>query len=368
MHVVHLETGRQLYGGARQSLLLARGLATRGVACTMVCTAGGAPARAAIEAGLVVRELPMHGDVDLGFASRFARLLAELQPDLVHVHSRRGAEWLGGLAARRAGVPAVLSRRVDRPIGRLTAALALRRYARIIAISAAIARQLDEAGIAPERVRLIHSAVEPAPTPAWPRERLLREFGLGPGALAVGCIAQLIPRKGHAPLLDAWPSVVSACPEARLLLFGQGRLEEEFRARLHDTGLASSVVLAGFRPDLPDFLGRLDLVVHPALEEGLGLAVLEAQAAGLPVVACRAGGVPEILADGEGGLLVPAGDAPALANALVALLRDEPRRRAFGEAARARVAREFCVADMVEAHLTCYRDVTETGLRHRSLP
>jgi hypothetical protein len=109
MHVVHLETGRHLSGGARQVLLRARGLKARGVETTLACTAGGAMAAEAARQGLAVRALPMHGDVDIAFIGRFARQLREIRPDLVHVHSRRGADWLGGIAARRAGVPAVLS-------------------------------------------------------------------------------------------------------------------------------------------------------------------------------------------------------------------------------------------------------------------
>jgi glycosyltransferase involved in cell wall biosynthesis len=361
MHVVHLETGRHVYGGARQVLLLARGLKGRGVAGTLVCTAGSPVAAEAARSGLPVRELPMRGDLDLRFIARLARLLDELQPDLLHVHSRRGADWLGGRAARRAGIPAVLTRRVDRPEAWLTAALKYRPYARVIVISQAIRGQLEGAGVAAARIALIRSTVDPQLLePAWSRERLAREFALDPRALLVGCVAQLIPRKGHGQLLDAWKDVAAACPTARLLLFGQGPLEGELRRRVRATGLESSVILAGFRPDLPAFLGRLDVLVHPALAEGLGLAVLEAQAAGVPVVAFRAGGVPEIVADGRTGYLVRTGDAQALGIALTGLLQNDARRRAFGEAAWAWVAREFRLADMVDAHLTLYRDLLET--------
>ncbi len=360
MHIVHLESGRHLYGGARQVLLLARGLEAQGAGTTLACAAGSAVAAEAARQGLAVRVLPMSGDVDLFFAGRLARLLRGLAPDLLHVHSRRGADWLGGAAARRAGLPAVLTRRVDSPEG-LVAALKYRRYDRVIAISMAIRRQLEDAGVPAARLALIRSAVDPRLLePAWSRERLAREFGLDPGCLLVGCVAQLIPRKGHELLLDAWRRVARDCPAARLLLFGQGPLETRLRGSIRAAGLGDSVTLAGFRPDLPAFLGRLDLLVHAALAEGLGLAVLEAQAAGVPAVAFAAGGVPEIVADGRTGVLVPAGDAPALAVALTALLRDEPRRRAFGQAAAERVAREFSVADMVAAHLTLYRELIET--------
>jgi len=363
MHVVHLETGRHLYGGARQALALMRGLRTRGVLGTLACTAGSTVGAEAARLGLVVRELPMAGDLDPGFIGRFAALLRELQPDLVHVHSRRGADWLGGRAARRAGVPALLTRRVDRAEGPL-ARLKYRPYARVVAISGTIRRQLEAVGLRPPRLALIRSAVEPAlQEPAWSRERLARECSLDPRCQLVGCVAQFIPRKGHAGLLEAWRTVAAACPQARLLLFGQGPLEGSLRRRVRALGLTGSVVFAGFHADLASFIGRLDVLAHAALEEGLGLALLEAQAAGVPVVAFRAGGVAEIVADGRTGCLVRSADTAAFAIALGELLQNEVRRKAFSAAAWDWVAREFRVGDMVEAYLTLYRDLVETPSR-----
>ncbi|MCQ3934786.1 MAG: glycosyltransferase family 1 protein [Gammaproteobacteria bacterium] len=363
MHVVHLETGRHPYGGARQALILMRGLKARSVEGTLACTAGGQLAGEARRLGLALRELPMRGDHDLGFIGRFATLLRELQPDLVHVHSRRGADWFGGLAARRAGIPALLTRRVDRSEG-LLSRLKYRPYGRVVAISTAIRRQLESVGLRPPQLALVRSAVEPAlQDPAWSRERLAREFSLDPRCQLVGCVSQLIARKGHAELLQAWRAVAPACPQARLLLFGQGPLEASLRRRVRTLGLEASVLFAGFRPDLASFIGRLDVLAHAASAEGLGLAVLEAEAAGVPVVAFRAGGVPEIVADGRTGYLVRAGDAAAFAIALTELLQNEARRKALGAAAWDWVAREFRVADMVDAYLTLYRDLAETRSR-----
>jgi glycosyltransferase involved in cell wall biosynthesis len=362
MHIVHLETGRHLYGGARQALDLADGLQRAGVDATLVCLPGTAIAAAGAARGLTVRTLAMDGDLDVLFVRRFRRLLREVQPDLVHVHSRRGADTWGGIAARGARIPAVLTRRVDSPEGRL-ARWKYRHYDRVIAISEAIRRQLTGAGVPERCITVIPSAVDAmACTPAWTRAQLNAEFGINPGAMPVACVAQFIPRKGHATLLDAWPAVAAAVPGAQLLLFGAGPLEAQIRRRAADPLLGQSVRLAGFRPALREFLGRMELVVHPAEREGLGLAVLEAQAAGVPVVACRAGGVPEILRDGETGLLVPAGDATALATAIVALLRDPARRRAMGEAARAGAGR-FAPQRMIEAHLTLYQSLLDTGRR-----
>lgn len=362
MHIVHLETGRHLYGGARQVLELVTGLHSAGVAATLVCPPGSAIGEAGAAMGLTVRTLAIGGDLDALFARRFRHLLRELQADLAHVHSRRGADTWGGRGARLAGIPVVLTRRVDSPDGPF-GSWKYRYYDRVIAISEAIRAQLAEAGVPGERITVIPSTVDAAAcAPSWTREQLRAAFGFDRQALLVACIAQLIPRKGHATLLDAWPAVIAAVPGAQLLLFGAGPVEGGIRRRLADPLLGGSVRLAGFRPDLRQFLGRMDLVVHPAAREGLGLAVLEAQAARVPVIACRAGGIPEIVRDGETGLLVPPGDATALATAIVALARDPARRRAMGEAARASAAR-FAPLRMIEAHLTLYRSLLDTGRR-----
>lgn len=360
MHVVHLETGRRLYGGARQALALACGLDARGVQNTFVCVEGSLVAAEAQRLGLTVHPVAMSGDADLAFGRRFTQLLRELKPDLVHVHSRRGADWYGGRAARRAGVPALLTRRVDRREGWFDKRK-YRYYGRVVAISDAVRSQVEAAGVPAGRIALIRSAIDTNLEPSWSRERFLEEFRLAPDQLAVGCIAQLIERKGHRPLIQAWTRVVAACPQAKLILFGRGRRNESLRDDAFNAGVFESLIVAGFRPDLHAFLGRLDVVVHAALAEGLGIGLMEAQAAGVPVVAFAAGGVPEIIADGRSGQLVPVGDTVALASTLIALLKDEERRRAMGAAAREWAASEFRVADMVDAYLAQYGELARTS-------
>jgi glycosyltransferase involved in cell wall biosynthesis len=196
-----------------------------------------------------------------------------------------------------------------------------------------------------------------AATPAWTREQFLQAFDLEPQQLAVVCVAQLIARKGHAFLLDAWPDVVRAHPEARLLLFGRGEGLQSLRIQAEREGIAGSLRFAGFRADLPDFLAHADLLVHPALREGLGVCLLEAQAAGVPIVASRAGGIPEAVADGESGVLVQPGQAPELASAIVSLLGDAARRRALGDGGQRQVAQHFSVDRMVAGNLDVYREL-----------
>lgn len=364
MKILHVEAGKHLYGGARQVQYIVEGLARRGVDNLLACPAGSEMARQIVP-GVSYAPLPMGGDADLGMVGRLLGLIRRERPDLVHLHSRRGADTWGGLAARLAGVPCVLSRRVDNPESRLAVALKYRLYDHVITISEGIRQVLLAEGLAPGRVSCVRSAVDATPYLA-PVDRVAFEaefapVGLRPGGLIIGIVAQLIPRKGHRHLLAALPALVAAHPGLQVLVFGQGPLEAELRADVAARGLAAVVHFAGFRHDLPRWLGGLDLLVHPAEMEGLGVSLLQASAAAVPIVTCRAGGLPEAVQEGVTGLLVPPADVPALGAAVGRLLADGPLRRQLGAAGRARVLAEFSIDGMVEGNLAIYRQV----LAHR---
>jgi glycosyltransferase involved in cell wall biosynthesis len=365
LRILHVETGRHLYGGALQVRYLLEGLAARGVANILACAADADIAEAARDYCEAVHELPMAGELDLGFAGRLRRVIRAERPDLLHIHSRRGADILGGLAAWRAGVPAVLSRRVDNLEPALWVRLKYRLFARVITISEAIRQVLLAEGVPKEKLVCVPSAVDMA---AYERpcddDWFRSTFALAPGERAVGVIAQLIVRKGHRHLLTAAPAILAACPDTRILLFGQGPLEDELRSRIRDMGLEGRVELAGFRDDLPRVLPCLDLVVHPADMEGLGVSLLQAAAAGVPLVGTRAGGLPEVIREAN-GVLVPPADPPALAQAVIALLKDPERARRMGEAGRALVRERFSIDAMVEGNLRVYRELLASGTGRR---
>jgi glycosyltransferase involved in cell wall biosynthesis len=354
MRIAHLEAGRHLYGGAAQVRTLVGGLTARGVDNLLLCATGSELAGAAPAAS--VRELPMRGDLDVLLPLRLVRELARFRPDVVHVHSRRGAEIHGGLAAVLAGVPAVLTRRVDSAEPAWFGRCKYRPYAAVIALSCAIETQLTAAGVDPARVVRIPSAVDTLRfrPDAAARARLLAAFALPSDALVVGVVAQLIERKGHTALLASLAELVREQPKVRLLLFGRGPLEAALRAQIAARALAGHVTLAGFRADLPELLPGLDVLAHAAVREGLGLALLEAASAGVPVVAYTAGGVPDVVVDGVTGLLVPVGDAAGLCAALARLLARRVERARLGAAARAHAERHFGIDGLVDAHLSLY--------------
>jgi glycosyltransferase involved in cell wall biosynthesis len=355
MKVLHVESGRHLYGGARQVLYLLQGLAARGVENVLACPPGAEIAEPA-RAHAVVETVPMGGDLDAAMTWRLHGLIRRHRPHLVHLHSRRGADVWGALAARLAGLPCVLSRRVDNPEPRWLVAVKYRLYGHVIAISEGIRRVLLAEGLAPESVSCVRSALDPAPYLApCDRAGLRRELELPEDAPLLAMVAQLIPRKGHRYLLEALPRLLPRHPGTRVLFFGRGPLEADLRQEVAQRGLGAQVRFMGFRTDLARWLGGLDVLVHPADMEGLGISLLQAAAAGMPIVASRAGGMPEVVRDGENGLLIPPGDVPALAVALLRLLDDGDLRRRLGEAGRALVLREFSPEAMCEGNLAVYR-------------
>ena len=358
MRIVHVESGRHLYGGARQVGYLIAGLDRCGVENVLVC-----PPRHALaedRARVARHEVPMYGDFDLGMVQRLRRAFAELDPDVVHVHSRRGADLFAGLACRGMGRAALLTRRVDNPEPRAYARFKYRPYRLVVAISRAVRDELcGPGGIDPARVPTVASAVDTAAfrPDSSARERVLRTFGLGDDAFIIGICAQLIARKGHELFLRCLPEIVRSRRNVRVFCFGRGPLRTRLQRLAAELDLAPHVQFPGFRDDIAALLPGLDLLVHPARREGLGVAVLEAMAAEVPVVATAVGGIVDAVTDGCEGLLVPWGDAARLASAVERMIDDAAARKRMGAAGRIRAERDFSIARMTERYLQLYRDV-----------
>jgi glycosyltransferase involved in cell wall biosynthesis len=358
MKILHVETGRHLYGGPQQVIYLVSALRQRGHDCTLLCPPDTGVDSAARSAGISVRNLFCAGDLDLPFAYRLTQYLQSSAPDLVHCHSRRGADMLGGLAASIAAVPAVVSRRVDNTEMRVMAALRYRPFRKIIAISEAIAAVLRDHDVAAERIEVIRSAVDTAQFEAPANRHAFRaEFGIPRDALVLGAAGQLIPRKGQRYLLQAVADLRQRYGNIRLLIFGEGYLDNQLRAQAAALELGDVVQFAGFRDDLDDFMGCFDIYVHPALSEGLGVATLKAAAAGVPVVGFKAGGLPEAVLDGETGILVATEDVAALRDAIASLLESKSLRQRMGEAGRERMQNEFSIDTMADKHVALYEAV-----------
>lgn len=354
MTILHIEAGKKLYGGAKQVALIVGGLQEQGIRNHLACPMGSAISQEAASLGCVVHELKMGGELDIWQFFSLRHLMQQVWPDVVHIHSRRGADIWGALAAKSLKIPVVLSRRVDNPEARWLVKLKYPLYDRIITISEAIREVLLQEGVPASKIDCVRSAYSSPDVTPCARDEFLSRFQIPDGHFVMGVIAQLIPRKGHRYLLDVLPEILRNHPQTTCLFFGKGALHDEIRQQIRLAGLDDHVRLVGFVDDLESILSHLDLVVHPALMEGLGVALLQASAAGVPIVASGAGGIPEIVHHEQNGLLVPPADSQALGRAILLLLGDPEKREKMGQAGQQLIATSFSVEKMCAGNLAVY--------------
>jgi glycosyltransferase involved in cell wall biosynthesis len=262
------------------------------------------------------------------------------------------------MACRMAGVPAILSRRVDNRESNSMAKLRYSWFEKVVAISENVADVLSEQGFDSDKLSVIRSAVDAtAMAPAPDRRVLADRFGIVADDCAIAVVSQLIRRKGHRFLLDVLPGLAEQHPGVRVVFFGEGSAEHELKALSTRLGLGGVVRFAGFRRDLDTYLGAFDMLVHPAEREGLGVAMLKAAAAGLPVVAFDTGGATEAVVHAKTGVLVEPGNLDLLQKAIGALIEDSALRADFGRAGRERMQKNFSIETMVESHIELYERV-----------
>ncbi|HJP89234.1 MAG TPA: glycosyltransferase [Candidatus Limnocylindrales bacterium] len=329
---------------------------------SVLSLSNGAAIRRLERAGISVCVLDEMSDADA--IEAVAAHLDAVKADVVHNHMYR-AEVVGTQAAWRLAalgkprpfvVGTVHSSRVrsveDRElISRLTPSID-----HLIAVSRAIVRKLEDEDRTGAPISLIYNGVD-LTRYAEPDVcgTLHDEYpSIGIGDPIVGVVARLEPEKGHPTLLDAWPAVLAAQPNAHLLIVGEGSQREALEAQAAALGIAGSVVFTGRRDDVPAVTAALDVAVLPSYREAQGLSILEAMALCRPVVASRVGGIPEMIEDGRTGILVPPHDGDALAAALVRMLTDHPFADTIARAGRDLVHDRFCVELMVRAVETIY--------------
>lgn len=361
--ILHLDSERTWRGGERQVLELMRRQRRRGHDPHLAAPGSGALAARARGEGFAVHDVPMRGTWDLASALAIARLHRSLRPDFVHWHAAR-AHALGAMASLLAPGPIrVLSRRVDFPVrrspgSRLLWALPIEGIA---AISEGVKEALARSGVEPSRVRVVPSGIDLGPFETTVDRAALRaRLGIAAGEVLALQVAALAPHKSQTDLLRAAAIAIPRAPSLRIWIAGEGPLRATLEAAHGALGLGTAVRFLGFREDVNDLLAAADLFVVSSYLEGMGTSTLDAMAAGLPVVATRVGGIPEIVTEGETGLLVPARDPEALAAAMVHLVGDPGLRRRLAEGGRRRV-RDFS-ADRTEERMDAlYAELRRIG-------
>lgn len=365
LRVLHLNTEPTWRGGEQQLLYLLDGLAAHGVPSTLVAQPDSPMFERARASGHEVVGMRMRGEVDLPAMLRLKRLIVEGDYSIVHAHTSH-AHTLGQVATRLVSAARrplmVVARRVDFSIFRrsffgLNGIKYLHGVDCYVTVSEAIRRVLIADGVPAERIHCVHSGIDLARIDDAPdlREALREEFEVPAGHTLLANVAHMADHKGQRYLLEAMPKVLAVRPETVCAIVGDGELKGDLMALADSLGIAEQMRFPGFRTDVPSILKALDLFVMPSHMEGLGTSVLDAMAAGAPVVGTEAGGMPESIIDGVTGLVCPIRDADALAKAILRMLGDPALAKSCAAAARAKVEAEFSTRSMVEGTLRVYR-------------
>lgn len=312
--------------------------------------------------GVDVRLLGRRPGLDLGYPFRLASLLREVGADLLHAHNAT-AFFYGTLAARLSRIAAAMFTEHDRVHPdrlriRWTHRVLSRFTSRTVAVSDLLARLLRRGeGFPADRLLTIHNGIDPAAFPSLDRAEAARSLGLPDRSPTLAVIAGLKPVKNHPLILRAFARVCDRVPSGRLLLAGDGPERAPLERLVGELGLEGRVHFLGFRRDVGSVLAASDAAVLSSRSEGFPLAILEAMAAGRPVVATRVGAIPEAVVDGETGILIEPDDEAGLTTALTSLLEDPARARAMGERGRRRFLERFTLERMVGAYEDLYVEI-----------
>jgi len=360
MFSLHIDTARTWRGGQNQVLNTVMGLRALGHRTMLVAHSEGALRQRAKE-GLDLLPLAPKTEMDLTAAWRLSRIVKQLKPDIIHAHDPHAVAMAAlalSMSTQPAKPPLVAARRVDFHLkGNALSRWKYRQVDSFICASEAIRQMLIGDGVPGARTVTVHEGIDIERVDAAEPANLHGEFWLPHHAPIVGNVAALVGHKGQKHLIEAARRVLPQMPDARFIIAGEGELKPALERQIKDHHLEKHVLLAGFRPDVLSLHKAFDIFVMSSVTEGLGTSLLDAMAAGKPIVATRTGGIPEVVADGETGLLVPPRDEEALADAIVRLLKDPDLRREMGEAGRVRARNLFSLERMVQNTLNVYQRV-----------
>lgn len=366
--VLHVINGEHYAGAERVQDLLALGLPRQGFDVDFACVKPLRFANLRRSLASEIYDVEMRSRFDLSPVQRLAAIIRERGHMVVHTHTPRAA-LVGCLAAAWTGVPLIhhlhsptssdTTHRWRNALNTATERMAISRAAAVVAVSASVAEYARRIGIAHERTHLVHNGV--------PRRQRLPSRPSPSENWTLGCVALFRPRKGLEVLLSAVALLRQRGQAVRLRAVGAFEspcYEAEVRSFAHSLGLAEHVDWRGFSSEVDFELSEMDALVLPSLfGEGLPMVVLEAMAAGVPVVATRVEGVPEAIRDGADGLMVPPGDAPALAAALERLMRGEADWQAIRHSAYRRQSADFSDDSMAAGVAHIYRRVLKDRRR-----
>jgi glycosyltransferase involved in cell wall biosynthesis len=336
--LAHVVYALAIGGSETLARRLALGLTRRRYACSLYAVHDDGPLAGLLRTdGIPCRAFSRKGKWDLG---PLVRLVQQFRTDgtkVVHTH-HLGQLLYGGLAGRLAGCRVIHTEHdyysLSRPRTQQLLRVLTRLADRVTAVAEPVRSFLEgTVGLPASKLITIQNGVElDRYEAAIPQDR--DDWALKNSDIIIGCVARLSPEKGHTVLLRAFRKVISRHPQARLALIGEGEERERLQQLTTKLNIGDCVRFLGLRVDVPEVLATCDLFTLPSIQEGFPMVILEALAAGKAVIASEVGAIPNVIRHGATGLLVPPGDADALAHALCLLIEDEGMRRRLGHSGR----------------------------------
>lgn len=356
LRVLEVDTERGWRGGQRQTLLVARELVRLGHSCTVVARAGEPLAARAREQGIAVLDVQPHSELAVPTALRLRSFIRRERIQIVHAQAAH-AHTLAALATLGTRAKLVVTRHTSRPPRpNVGTKWKYARAAAVIAVSRPAANLLATAGIAENNVDIIPGGIDinRETTPA--SSELLGGMGVQAGGPLVIWIGALTAEKDPETFVRAAAVAAARVPAMQALLVGDGARRGNVSRIIHELRMRDTIHLAGFRTDVDELLAAASVLASSSRIEGLPLVIMDAFALGVPVAATAGTGVPELVADGVTGLLVPVDDANALGNAIVRLLENAALASAIREQARIRV-RDYSIERTVRSTIGVYERV-----------
>lgn len=288
------------------------------------------------------------------------RIIRREKPKIVHTHTSK-AGVIGRVAAFMAKTPVIVYTPHGHVFygyfGRVTTCIFVLIERLLAKITDKIITLTDREGIdhvrfkiaPPEKFITIHSGVDIQrfTTPKLRGDSLKRSFGIGAESLVVGTVGRLVPIKGHKYLIEAAPKILKEVPSVKFVLVGDGYLRPKLERLTHTLNVHDAFLFLNWRTDISKIMSVFDLFALPSLNEAMGRVLVEAMATGKPIVASNAGGIPDLVMDGDNGLLVPPKNSDQLAEAIIMLLKDDTRRIEMGNRGKV-MAKRYCVKSMVK--------------------
>ena len=361
MNILFIANHLNVGGISSYLLTLASGLKQKGHQ-VYLASSGGELEDRFIQAGITLVKAPLKTKNEVSYKIilsfwKLRKVAREFNIDLIHSHSRT-TQVLGDLLGRSLAKPHIftchgffkpkLLRRIFGCWGQKVIAISQQVKMHLI-----LDFKLDEF-----KISVINNGIDTKNFGDFSaRDNIRAKWGVLPADFLVGIIARLSDVKGHAYLIRAMPEVIKNFPNVKLLIIGQGKTKDALIKETRDLGLEGSITFISEAKNTKDLLAAMDIFVMPSLQEGLGLALMEAMAQGIAVVGSAVGGIKTLIQDKANGLLVPPADAPALAQAIIVLLNDAAIRRALGAQAREFIIANFSKEEMVDKTEIVYQQL-----------